>query len=170
MHSSILRRILLNFMALCLVFMRPVFQFSHLWVRISSSFDLSITEVNYVVEMRIWWVRISNMLVLHFKPWIEDSVGGLLVPKGLYNPVAKYIGICLEYEYELNCQDKSKFCKFISNRSIFFLRHRSILRRISLNFMVLYLVFFWSDWWFFQFSHFLVTISNFFDLSITEES
>jgi hypothetical protein len=63
--------------------------------------------------MRIWCIKIGNVLVLHFNPWVEASAGGLLVPEGLYSPVAKYFGICFKIQYELNCQEKSKFCKFI---------------------------------------------------------
>ena len=50
---------------------------------------LNITEEAWVVEMRIWCIKIGNVLVLHFNPWVEASAGGLLVPEGLYSPVAK---------------------------------------------------------------------------------
>jgi hypothetical protein len=30
----------------------------------------------------------------------------IIVPEGLFSPVAKYFGTCLKYEYELNCQEK----------------------------------------------------------------
>jgi hypothetical protein len=36
------------------------------------------------------------VLVLHFNPWVEASAGGLLVPEGLYSPVAKYFGTCFQ--------------------------------------------------------------------------
>jgi hypothetical protein len=49
--------------------------------------------------------------------------------------------LALKYVYELNCQEKGKFYKFISKRRIISLRHSSILRRIWLNFMALCLVF-----------------------------
>jgi hypothetical protein len=75
--------------------------------------------------------------------------------------------LALKYEYELNCQEESKFSKFISKRRIIFLRHSSILRRIWLNFMALCLDFIRR---LFQFSLFFPRISNFFDLSITEET
>jgi hypothetical protein len=39
-----------------------VFTFSH---RISNFFDLSITEETWVVEMRIWCIKLVNVLVLH---------------------------------------------------------------------------------------------------------
>jgi hypothetical protein len=39
---------------------------------------------------------IGNVLVLHFNPWVEASAGGLLVPEGLYSPVAKYFGTCFK--------------------------------------------------------------------------
>jgi hypothetical protein len=29
------------------------------------------------VEMRIWCIKISIVLVLHFNPWVEASAGGL---------------------------------------------------------------------------------------------
>jgi hypothetical protein len=116
--------------------------------------------------MRIWCIKISNVLVLHFNPWVEDSAGGLLVPEGLYSPVVKYFGTCLKYEYELNYQEKSKFSKFISKQRIISLMHSSILRRIWLNFMALCLVFirrlFQFHLCFFDFQRF--------DLSITEEA
>jgi hypothetical protein len=114
--------------------------------------------------MRIWCIEIGNVLVLHFNPWVEISAGGLLVSEGLFSPVAKYF-LALKYEYELNCQEKSIFFyKFISKRRIISLRHSSILPRIWLNLMTLCFDFhptalsqyFW--------------ISNFFDLSIAEET
>jgi hypothetical protein len=95
-HSSILRRIWLNFMALCLVFIPQLFQFSHFFFRISNFFDLGITEETWVVEMRIWSIRIVNVLVLYFNPWVDASAGGLLVPEGFYSPVAKYFGTCFK--------------------------------------------------------------------------
>jgi hypothetical protein len=87
--------------------------------------------------MHIWCIRIGNVLVLHFNPWVEASAGGLLVPKGLYNPVVKYMYLALKYEYELNCQEKCKFYKYISKRRIISLRHSSILPWIWLNLMAL---------------------------------
>jgi hypothetical protein len=71
--------------------------------------DLSIAEETWVVEMRIWCIKIVNVFVLHFSPWVEAFAGGLLVPEGLYSPVAKYFGTCFKYEREMNCQEKSKF-------------------------------------------------------------
>jgi hypothetical protein len=53
--------------------------------------DLSITEETWVVEMHISCIKIGNVLLLHFNPWVEASAGGLLVPEGLYSPVAKYL-------------------------------------------------------------------------------
>jgi hypothetical protein len=48
--------------------------------------------------MRIWCIKIGIVLVLHYKPWVEASAGGLQVPEGLYSPVAKYMyfGICFK--------------------------------------------------------------------------
>jgi hypothetical protein len=74
--------------------------------------------------------------------------------------------LALNYEYELNCQEESRVCKFISKWRIISLWHSSILWRIWLNFMALFLVFIQR---LFQFSHFF-PISNFFGLSITEET
>jgi hypothetical protein len=84
----------------------------------------------------------------------------------LWIPVSTPV-LVLKYEYELICQEKSTFCKFISKQRIISLRHSSILRKMWLNFMAICLVFIWR---FFQFSHFCFWISNFFDLSITEEN
>jgi hypothetical protein len=51
-------------MALCLVFIRRLFQFSHFVFGFPTFFDLSITEETWVVEMRIWCIQIVNVLVL----------------------------------------------------------------------------------------------------------
>jgi hypothetical protein len=64
-HTSILRRIWLNFMAPCLVFIRRLFQFSHFFFRISNFFDLSITEETLEVEILIWCIQIGKLLILH---------------------------------------------------------------------------------------------------------
>jgi hypothetical protein len=53
-------------MALCLVFILRLFQFSHFF-RISNFFDLSITEETWVVKIRIWCINILNALVLHMR-------------------------------------------------------------------------------------------------------
>jgi hypothetical protein len=50
--------------------------------------------------MRIWYIEIGTVLVLHLNPWIEASAGGLLVTDGLFSPVAKYFDTGLKYEYE----------------------------------------------------------------------
>jgi hypothetical protein len=50
--------------------------------------------------MHIWCIKIGIVLVLYFNPWVEASAGGLLVPEGLFSPVAKYFGTGLKYEYE----------------------------------------------------------------------
>jgi hypothetical protein len=60
----------------------------------------STTDESWLVEMRIWCIQIGIVLVLYFNPWVEASAGGLLVPDGLFSPVAKYLGTCLKYEYE----------------------------------------------------------------------
>jgi hypothetical protein len=46
--------------------------------------------------MRIWCIKIDIVLVLNFNPWVEASAGGLQVPDGLYNPVAKSFGTFLK--------------------------------------------------------------------------
>jgi hypothetical protein len=53
-------------MALCLVFIRQLFQFSHFFPGFPTFFDLSITEETWVVEMSIWCIIIINVLVLHY--------------------------------------------------------------------------------------------------------
>jgi hypothetical protein len=55
--------------------------------------------------MRIWCIKIGNVLDLHFNPWVEASAGGLLVPEGLYSPVAKSV-LALKYEYEFELSRK----------------------------------------------------------------
>ena len=92
MHSSFLRRIWLNFMA------QYGFSYGSLHFSLIFFFRLSTFSVQVsLVEMRIWCIKIGIVLTLHFNPWVEASAGGLLlVPKGLYSPVAKYFGICLK--------------------------------------------------------------------------
>jgi hypothetical protein len=116
--------------------------------RISNFFDPSITEETWVVEICIWCIKIGNVLVLHFNRWVKVSAGGLLVPEGLYSSSV----LAIEYEYELNCQEKSKFCKFTSELKILSHGQRSVLRWIWLNFMALSVVFIWR---LFQFLHFV---------------
>jgi hypothetical protein len=85
-------------------------------------------------------------------------------------------GTCLKYEYELNCQENSKFYKFISKRRIIFFMYSSILRQIWLNFMATCLFFsvvlHFSQFFplFYSFHIFFPGFSNFLDLSITEEA
>jgi hypothetical protein len=54
--------------------------------------------------MRILCIKIGNVFsyYFHINPWVEASAGGLLV----------------KYEYELNCQEKSKFDEFITNEGL----------------------------------------------------
>jgi hypothetical protein len=75
------------------------------------------------------------VLVLHLNHWVEGSTGGLQVPVGLYSLFAKYFGTCLKYEYEYNCQEKSKFNQFFLKQTIISLMHTFILRHIVLNFI-----------------------------------
>ena len=89
--------------------------------------------------MRIWCIKIGIVLVLHFNPWVEASAGGLLVPEGLYSPVAKHFGVWFKIRIWIkNCKEKSKSYKFISKRRIISLMHSSILRWFWLNFMALW--------------------------------
>jgi hypothetical protein len=81
MHSSILFRLL---------------YISQCFLRISNFFSLSNTEETWVVEMRIWSIKIGVVLILHFNQWVEASVGGLQVPEGFYSPIDKYLGTCLK--------------------------------------------------------------------------
>ena len=76
MHSSILRQIWLNFMRYYLIFFGSNTVFTILfWI--SNFFSLSTTEGTYLVEMRIWCIKIGIVLVLHFNPWVDVSAGGL---------------------------------------------------------------------------------------------
>jgi hypothetical protein len=56
-HSSILRRIWLNFMTLLGVF--RLFYSFHNFFRISNFFGLSITEETLLVEVRVWCINIG---------------------------------------------------------------------------------------------------------------
>ena len=88
------------------LFFSALLQFSPCFFsRISNFFGLSTTDETWLVEMRIWCIKIGIVLVLHFNPWVEASAGGLYVPDSLYSPVAKYFGTCSK----LNCQEKVNF-------------------------------------------------------------
>jgi hypothetical protein len=63
MHTSILRRIWLNFMALFGFHPTALSVFTFLF-RISNFFDLRITEETWLVEMRIWCIKIGIVLLL----------------------------------------------------------------------------------------------------------
>ena len=65
MHSSILRRIWLNFMAQYLggFFWRLQFTF----FRLSNFFGLSTIDETSLVEMRIWCIKIGIVLTLNFE-------------------------------------------------------------------------------------------------------
>jgi hypothetical protein len=85
---------------------------------------------------------ISLSMGSNFNPWVEASAGGLLIPEGLYSPVAKYFGTCCEIRIRIELLRKKRtFCRFIWKRRIISQSHSSILRRIWLNFMTLCLVF-----------------------------
>ena len=51
--------------------------------------------------MRIWCIKIRTVYDLYYDPWVEASAGGLLVPEGLYSPVAMYYVTSLKYEMYL---------------------------------------------------------------------
>jgi hypothetical protein len=38
-------------------------------------------HTTWVVEMRIWCIKIIDVIVIHYNPWVEASAGGLLVPE-----------------------------------------------------------------------------------------
>ena len=56
--------------------------------------------------MRIWCIKIGTVYDLYYDPWVEASAGGLLVPEGLYSPVAMYYVTSLKYGYVFNCSGK----------------------------------------------------------------
>ena len=60
----------------------------------------------FLVEMRIWCIKIGTVYDLYYDPWVEASAGGLLVPEGLYSPVAMYYVTSLKYGYVFNCSGK----------------------------------------------------------------
>jgi hypothetical protein len=63
MHSSILRRIWLNFMAQDLVFFGSYTLFT-IFFSDSNFYGLSTNEENKVAEMCIWYIKIGIVLVL----------------------------------------------------------------------------------------------------------
>jgi hypothetical protein len=93
-----------------------------------------------------------------FWHWVTTLSTTVLTPRVSTAQLLSTSVLALKYEYELNCQEKSKFCKFISKRGIISLRHSSILRKIWLNFMALCLVFIRR---LFQFSHFFFGFPTF---------
>jgi hypothetical protein len=56
--------------------------------------------------MRIWCIKIVNVLALHFNIFIEASAGVLLVPEGLYSPVAKYLCTCFKLQTSIELSGK----------------------------------------------------------------
>jgi hypothetical protein len=61
--------------------------------------------------MRIWCIKFGNVLVLHFNPWVEASAVELLVPEGLYSPVAKYFGTCFKIQIWIELSRKNYIFK-----------------------------------------------------------
>jgi hypothetical protein len=91
MHSSILRRIWLNFMALYLGFIGSfTFFFGFTTFRPEHHWRDLISRNTHLVHQN--WYRIN----FTFNSWVETSFGELLVPEGLYSPVAKYFGTCFK--------------------------------------------------------------------------
>jgi hypothetical protein len=93
MHSSILRRIWLNSMAHYLVF-SALLQFSQFF-RISNFFGLSTTDETWLVEMRIWCIKIGIVLVLYIRKQIIRTCSN----SRLYLQIAFTSGSCLWYVY-----------------------------------------------------------------------
>jgi hypothetical protein len=132
-------------------------------------FDLSITEETWVVKVRIWCIKIVNVLVLHFNlALVEASTGELLVPEGLYSPVARYLGTCFEIQIwnELS-REKVNFLNSSQNEGL-------SPSGIALSFNWFGSISWHSVWFssncYFSFHISFSRISNFFDLSITEEN
>ena len=62
--------------------------------------------------MRIWCIKIGTVYAFYYDPWVEASTGGLIIPEGLYSPVAMYYVTNLKYGYVLRailCNHLKKF-------------------------------------------------------------
>jgi hypothetical protein len=59
--------------------------------------------------MHTWYMKFGIVLILHFNPWVEASVGRLQVPEGFYSVVDKYFGTCLKIRIWIKMPIKSKF-------------------------------------------------------------
>jgi hypothetical protein len=82
--------------------------------------NLSITEETWVDEMRIRSIKFVNLSILHFNPWVEASTCGLLVPKGLYSPVAKYFGTCFKNtNMTWTVKNKVNFVNLYQNEALY---------------------------------------------------
>ena len=44
-----------------------------------------------------------------YDPWVEASAGGLLIPEGLYSPVAMYYVTSLKYGYVCNSKIRNSY-------------------------------------------------------------
>jgi hypothetical protein len=98
MHSSILRRIWLNFMEQYLGFFFRLLHSFHNCFRISNFFCLSTTEETWVVEMRIWCIKICIVLVLRFHyhyscPWRGYLVQVFVFSATCFNVLSEHINI-----------------------------------------------------------------------------
>jgi hypothetical protein len=51
-------------------------------------------------------MKIGNVLVLHFNPWVEASAGGVLVLGVFAAQLLSTSVLALKDVYELNCQEK----------------------------------------------------------------
>jgi hypothetical protein len=139
-HRSILQQIWLNFMTLSLVFIRRLFQFSSIF-RISNFFDQSITEETWVVEMRIWCIKIGNVLVLHLY---------VSICMNKYFVIAFFL-VDLSYLQKLN--NRRKYPDIL--RGIYLLPKRRVIVRIKMKHLVTVIIqqFFWPP---FQLSYMLL--------------
>jgi hypothetical protein len=107
-----------------------------------------------------------HVLVLHFNPWVEASPGGLLVPEVSTAQLLSTSVFALKYEYELNCQEKSKFVNSTQNKRLF----PSGIALSSTDLVQFHGTLFDFHLTALSVFTFFPRISNFFDLSITEET
>jgi hypothetical protein len=116
--------------------------------------------------MCIWCIKIGIVLLLHFNPWVEASVGGLLVPEGPYSPVAMYFGTWLEIRKWMKLKNNLSFMNSFQNEKL-------SLLCIALSFNGFGSIS-WHNICFFRLLYsvhnFIFRISNFFGLSTTEET
>jgi hypothetical protein len=117
-----------------------------------------------------WYGTMRATLFVNFKeyPNLQELIS-FIAP---FQHSTSYRGLCwwtvstwrFLHEYELKCQEKSKFYKFISKRWIISLMHKYILRRIWLHFMAYCFVFKTL------YNQIMFRISSCFGLSFIEET